>query len=475
MLTRSDLRPYQERIVRHIKEVPNCAAWVDMGLGKTVSTLTAFRDLQESFDAHKALLIAPLRVARKTWDDEIAGWEHLRELTTSHIIGSEAQRLAGLEQDADIHCINREQVAWLKSQFVRGTGKKQRLIRPWPWDTIIVDESSSFKSDASQRFEALRSLRKLFDRCIELTGTPAPNGYADLWAQINLLDRGARLGHTKKAFYDRWFDPPRRGDPFATKYTLKDYAEEDIKAQIADIVIALKAEDYLDLPPIMYNKVPVYLSPSEKATYKKFQQQYVLEIANKKITAANAGVLANKLLQLANGAIYTGVLKNYEIFHEEKLLELHDVLDQSYGPVLITAWYQPDVQRIAELVSRWCKSNNKVWDVLTDTESEDRWNRGHTDILILHPASGGHGLNLHKNDCETIIWCGLTWSLELYQQLNARIAGGHRRVGKNVIIHHIVTEDTIDEYVWEVLRKKHATQEALVQALRLVIDEVRHG
>lgn len=470
MLTRTDLRGYQERVIQHIKDVPNCAAWVDMGLGKTVSTLTAFSDMQESFDAHRMLVIAPLRVARKTWDDEIKEWEHLNHLTTSHIIGTERQRLAGIERDADIHLINRENVAWLKDQFVRGTGKKQRLIRRWPWDVVAADESQSFKNHKAVRFEALRSLRKCYDRLIELTGTPAPNGYEDLWAQINLLDRGKRLGYKKKAFYDRWFDAPERGDPFAVKYKLKDFAKEQIEAAIADLVVAMKAEDYMDLPPVMMNKVPVYLTQREMDEYHKFQRHYVFEIKGKKLTAANAGVLAGKLLQLANGAIYTGHNKEFEIFHKEKVRELLDVLDQSYGPVLVTAWYQSDMQRVREAVALWCKANHKTWDILTDTASEDRWNMGLTDILILHPASAGHGLNLHKNDCETIIWYGLTWSLELYQQLNARIAGGHRRVGKNVIIHHIIAEGTIDEYAWEVLKYKDADQEGLIQALKTIIQ-----
>jgi SNF2 family DNA or RNA helicase len=467
------MRGYQDRIVQHEKDNPNCAAWVDMGLGKTVSTLTAFSDMQESFDAHKALMIAPLRVARKTWDDEIQEWEHLQHLRTSHILGSEKQRLAGIEKkNADIYMINRENVAWLKAQFVKGTGKKQRLIRPWPWDTVIVDESSSFKSAKSERWKALRSLRKLYDRCIELTGTPAPNGYADLWAQMNLLDRGERLGYDQKSFYSRWFDPPDRWDPASNKYTMKDFAKKQIQEKIADIVISMKAEDYLDLPPVMRNKVPVYLTPKQLDEYRRMQKTFVMEIAGKRVTAMNMGVLTGKLLQLANGAIYTGANKAYEIFHDAKIRELMDVLDQSYGPVLVTAWYQSDMERVREAVKHWCKANHKTWDLLTDEASEDRWNIGMTDVLILHPASAGHGLNLHKNDCETIIWYGLTWSLELYQQLNARIAGGHRRIGKNVVIHHILAEGTIDEYVWNVIQDKDATQEDLLQAMKIIVQEL---
>lgn len=466
------MRGYQERIVQHEKGHANCAAWVDMGLGKTVSTLTAFSDLQESWDAAHGLVIAPLRVARKTWDDEIQEWRHLQHLTTAHIIGTEKQRLAALDQKADLHMINRENVAWLKNQFVKGTGKKQRFIRKWPWDTVIIDESSSFKSAKSERFKALRSLRKAYDRCIELTGTPAPNGYQDLWSQINLLDRGKRLGYNQKAFYDRWFDPPDRWDPASNNYTMKDFSKKQIQDALADIVISMKAEDYLDLPPVMMNRVPVYLGTKQLDDYRRMQRTFVMEIAGKKITAMNMGVLTGKLLQLANGAIYTGANKAFEVFHNAKIAELIEVLSQSYGPVLVTAWYQSDMQRVREAVAVWCKANHKTWDLLTDEASEDRWNTGMTDVLILHPASAGHGLNLHKNDCETIIWYGLTWSLELYQQLNARIAGGHRRIGKNVVIHHILAEGTIDEYVWNVIRDKDATQEELLVALKLLVQEI---
>lgn len=471
-LSRADLRGYQNRIIDHIKDNLNCAAWVDMGLGKTVATLTALKDLMESFDVDKVLIIAPLRVARKTWDDEIAEWAHLEGLRTAHVIGTAAQRLDALKRtDVDIHLINRENVDWLKNQFVTGTGKKMKLIRRWPWDTVVIDESSSFKSADSIRFKALRSLRPCYERLIQLTGTPAPNGYEDLWSQINLLDRGKRLGFTKKAFRARWMDAPDRWNPNDTKYVMKDHSAGQIQEAVKDVVISMRAEEYLDLPPVMYNPVYVHLDDKQKDMYRQMQRKFVLELKGKKITAVNAGVLTGKLLQLANGNIYTGAGKEFEFFHGEKHAALIELLDNAKGPAMVTAWFKPDVAEVKGLVDQWCWDNGrKKWEVLSDEASENRWNTGQTDVLVIHPASAGHGLNLHKNDCETIIWYGLTWSLELYQQMNARIAGGHRRVGKNVIIHHILTKDTIDEYVFDVIGKKGVTQQNLLESVKAVVD-----
>lgn len=470
MLSRDDFYPYQDRGVQHIKDTPFGALWEDMGLGKTVQTLTAVQELKESFDVHKTLITGPLRVVRKTWDDEIASWEHLQGLTTAHIIGTEKQRLAALEQDADIHLINRENLDWLKRQYVKGSGKKMKLIRKWPWDNIILDESSSFKSQSSLRTKAVAALRPCYGRMTQLTGTPAPNGYQDLWAQFKLLDRGKSLGYTHKAFLQRWFTPPDRWDPASTKHVIKDFAAKQIEDAVRHLVLSLKAEDYLDLPPVMYNPIHVYLTGAEKDVYRTMQTQYITEVAGKKITAVNAGVLTGKLLQLSNGNIYTGVGREHEHFHSQKYEALAELLEHSGGPVMVTAWFKPDVAAVAQIVDRYC-GKNKKWEVLSDKASEDRWNNGETDVLILHPASAGHGLNLHKNDCETIIWFGLTWSLELYQQLNARIAGGHRRIGKNVIIHHILSKGTIDERVFRVLQEKGATQDALVEATKEIILE----
>jgi SNF2 family DNA or RNA helicase len=306
---------------------------------------------------------------------------------------------------------------------------------------------------------------------IQLTGTPAPNGYQDLWSQFKLLDRGRRLGFTLKSFRERWMDAPDRWDPASTKYTMKDHSRKQIEDAVRDIVLSLNAEDYLDLPPIMYNPVPVYLNSIQMATYRDMKRKYVMELAGKKITAMNAGVLTGKLLQLANGNIYTGNGKEYIRFHDEKYAALAELLSNSYGPVMVTAWFQSDMERIRQIVAMHCKKEGTTWEVLSDKASEDRWNEGKTDVLILHPASAGHGLNLHKNDCETIIWFGLTWSLELYQQLNARIAGGHRRIGKNVIIHHILSQGTMDERVFGVLQCKGADQSSLLAAVKETLVE----
>jgi SNF2 family DNA or RNA helicase len=367
--------------------------------------------------------------------------------------------------------INREQVTWLKHQFVSGTGKKMKLIKRWPWDTVVIDESSSFKSASSNRFKDLRALRSQFERLIELTGTPAPNGYQDLWSQFNLLDRGDRLGHTLKAFRDRWMNAPDRWDPASSKYTMKDFSRAQIENAVRDLVISLSAEDYLDLPPIMYNPIHVELSGSEMDTYKQMKTKFVMELAGKKITAVNAGVLTGKLLQLSNGNIYTGNGKEYARFHDQKFKALAELLEDSTGPVMVTAWFQSDMEMIRHVVAKHCDGKKK-WDVLSDRASEDRWNDGTTDVLIIHPGSAGHGLNLHKSDCETIIWFGLTWSLELYQQLNARIAGGHRRIGKNVIIHHILSRGTMDERTFSVLQMKGADQDNLLEAAKEEILEL---
>lgn len=465
MLDYSDLYDYQLRGIQHIKDVPNCALWKDMGLGKTIDTLTAIRELIDSFDVHRTLVIAPLRVARKTWDDEIASWKHLEGLTTAHIIGTAQQRLAGIEKKADIHLVNRENVDWLQRQFVTGTGKKLKLIKKWPWDTVVIDESSSFKSQSSNRWKALASLRRLYDRCIELTGTPAPNGYLDLWAQIKLLDRGQRLGYTEKAFKDRWMEAPSRWDPSST-WKMKDFAPAQIEDALRDIVLSMRAEDYLELPEIMYNPVPVKLSRVQQAKYIKMERTFCIEMAGKRITATNAGVLAGKLLQLANGAIYVNPEGDYEEFHRHKIDACMELLEQSQGPVLIGYNYKSDIARLVPVVQKWGKDRGLVVKVLESEADEDAWNRDEIDILFLHPQGAGHGLNMHKSSSETIIWFGLTWSLEFYQQLNARLAGGHRRMGKNVIIHHIISEGTIDETVLARLDYKDRNQTRLVGALR---------
>lgn len=466
--TKDELRPYQLRLAEFIKATPACALWVDMGLGKTASTLTALSELIDDFEVDKILVIAPLRVARKTWPDEIEAWAHVNHLKYSRIIGdTPAKRRKGLEEDADIYLINRENVKWLVWEHMERKGKRIKQIKPWRWDTLVIDESSSFKGQASERFKALKLVRRLFSRVIELTGTPAPNGYADLWSQFYILDRGTRLGHGVGDYRRRWFDPPGYGE---FKWKVKPHAVKDIQKQISDITITMRAEDYLDLPPVVNNFIPVYLSKRERAKYEELQKEMVLEIAGKQITAVNAGVLAGKLLQLANGAVYIDDKRNWEAFHRAKLDALEETLDQTPGKVLLAYNFVSDKARLIELVGNWCAKNGKKWDSLKGEESEKRWDAGETDILLLHPQSGGHGLNLHKSGAETIIWYGLNWSLELYQQLNARLAGGHRRIGKSIVIHHIVTEGTIDEDVIGAISSKDATQDDLLNSMKRRIE-----
>lgn len=472
MLDRTNLRAYQERLIQHVIDNPNCALWVDMGLGKTISTLSAIAALIDSFDVRHTLIIAPLRVARKTWSDEIMEWAHVSHLTTNFIIGTPDERMAGIEHsnEYDITLINRENVDWLFRQFVVGTGKKQKLVRPWPWDTVVVDEAQSFKSQSSQRWKALRKLRKFYDRCIQLSGTPAPNGYIDVWAQMALLDRGERLGWNEKAYKTRWFDAPSRWDP-SRKTTIKPGAEKQIHAAIKDIVISMRAEDYLELPPVMYNAVNVSMSHKEMQVYKEMEREFIIEMEDIDIVAVNAGVLSGKLQQLANGAIYYDDKQNFKVLHSHKLDAVAELLEGIDAPVMIGYNYKSDLKRLKELLGPWAKRNKKVFSTLDTPETEESWNRGEIDVLLLHPASGGHGLNLHKCECETIILFGLNWSLELYQQLNARIAGGHRRIGKNIIIHHIIMEDTVDEVVMARLENKDITQQELMEAVKAYIEE----
>ncbi len=449
---------YQHRAVEWMRETlkkfGGCALWVDMGLGKTIITLTAIIDMLFDFEIDKVLVIAPLRVARKTWADEVQEWAHTQGLTVSLIIGTPEQRRAAMKADADIYCINRENTKWLVDEHVHG----RKLVQKWKWDTVVIDESSSFKSRAAKRWQSLRKVRQLFNYCVELTGTPSPNGLMDLWSQIYLLDKGARLGKTLTAFRDRWFDPPGYNQ---FKWTAKAHAEQEIMERLKDICLTLREEDYLELPPVVRNYIPAYLGPEERKQYQTLERHYVVEINEKDITAVNAGVLAGKLLQLANGAVYT-TAPMWEAFHDGKIEVLLEILEQTEGPVMICYNFKSDLARLKTALTH----AKYDWDLLTDTKSEDRWNRGETDILLLHPGSAGHGLNLHLSGSEHLIWFGLNWSLELYQQANARLIGGHRRKKRNVVIHHIVTEGTMDDDVIAALQDKDATQDRLLNAMK---------
>lgn len=434
-----------------------------MGLGKSCTTLTAFSDMQRDFEAKRMLVIAPKRVATRVWDSEVAEWEHLQHLTVSKMVGSADECFDALKTKADIHTIGRERIPWLKAQFLDDNGK---LKYRWPWDMVVIDESQSFKSQSSQRFKALSGLRPYFPRMTELSGTPSPNGYSDLWSQFYLLDKGRRLGSSERSYLERWFTPPVG---MFTKWNLSPQGARQIREAIKDMVLSLREEDYLTLPPISQNFIRVTLSPAALATYKKMEREYIAEVAGKKLTAVNTGVLDGKLLQLANGAVYHAG-KEWVEFHSAKTEALDETLEAMPGKALIAYGYQHDLARILAVAKRRSELDGRTYALLKSDASFDAWARGEIDWGILHPASAGHGLNdMYKAGCEDIIHFGLTNNLEWYQQVNARIAGGHRRAGKNVRVHHIVADGTRDDDYVRLLKNKAVTQDGLTESLAVKI------
>lgn len=457
MLQRSDLRAYQHRAIGHIKALKNCALYVDCGLGKTVSTLTAFVDMQDSCDVRKMLVVAPKRVARLVWSDEINAWSHLNHLRVSRIVGTAAECFQALKQDADIYTIGRERVPWLHAQFI----KDGKQIVEWPWDVVVLDESQSFKSASSQRFKALADLRVKcgFPRMIQLTGTPSPNGLGDVWAQTWLLDRGRRLGASQTAFRDRWFTPPI--GMFA-KWNLKPSATREIHERLKDIVLALREQDYLSLPPVTDNFIHCELSSAALATYKKFEREFIAEVAGRKLTAVNAGVLDGKLLQLANGAVYHEG-KNWIEFHDAKLEALNETLEGLNGKkAIVTYAFKHDLARIEKVLAQ----QEAPWAVLKSDASLEKWAAGKYTYGVLHAASCGHGINaIAEADVSDIIHFGMSANLELYLQANARLTGGHRRVGKHITVHHLICNNTRDMDYVRLIQKKMLDQGKLMESL----------
>lgn len=416
-------------------------AWVD----KTAITLNALFDLcLDSFKVSKVLVIAPLRVARDTWPSEIKKWNHLNGLIYSVAVGSEAERKAALIKTADLYIINRENVDWLVT--------KSGL--PFDYDMIVIDELSSFKSWQAKRFKSLLKVRPCVKRIVGLTGTPSSNGLMDLWAQFRLLDLGQRLGRYITRYREAFFVPDKRNGQVIFSYKPRKGAEEEIYKRISDITISMKSCDYLKLPDCVINEVPVFMDDKEMAVYDTFREDMVAQIKGEEIDAANAAVLSGKLLQMANGAVYDEN-KNVHPIHDRKLDALEDLIEGANGkPVLIAYWYQHDAERI--------KARFPVREIKTSKDIEE-WNEGKIPAAIIHPASAGHGLNLQAGG-STLIWFSLTWSLELYQQTNARL---HRQGQKDtVIIHHIIAKGTIDEDVMSALRKKEKTQSALIDAVK---------
>lgn len=440
---------YQDIAFNKILNTERVGLFLDMGLGKTVITLSAIEELMYNrFEISRVLVIAPLRVAEDTWSSESRKWDHLRRLKISKVLGSPTERRKALAAEADIYIINRENVVWLVNEL-SGIGNE------WRFDMVVIDELSSFKSAKSQRFKALKKYITRSHRVVGLTGTPAPNGLMDLWSQIYLLDGGARLGKTITGYRERYFTPNQRNQTTIFNYKPKPEAGKAIYEKISDICISMSAEDWLDMPERIDNIVSIKLSPKELAAYDKFERDSYLEFKGGEVSAATAAVLTNKLLQYSNGALYLPD-GSYVDTSRKKLDALGELLDTSAGkPILCFYSYRHDLDRILKEYpfARSLRSPNDIRD----------WNDGKIRLLLAHPAGAGHGLNLQAGG-HIIVWFGLPWSLELYTQANARL---HRQGQKeSVIIHHLVTEGTMDKRVLESLHGKKDVQDELLKSLR---------
>lgn len=435
---------YQQFATDFILEHPVSCLMLDMGLGKTIITLTALWQLTlDSFDVSRILVIAPKRVAADTWPKELTKWEHLKGLDASLVMGTQAEREAALRRQTFLYIINRENVSWLVENH------------HWDFDMVVIDELSSFKSNQAQRFKALKKVRPLVSRIVGLTGTPAPNSLLDLWPQMYLMDMGQRLGRFIGGFRERFFTPDKRSREIIYSYKPREGAEEAIYDLISDICISMKAVDYLDMPELIMNRVEVSMDSRERKIYDDFQRDMVVNLHGEELDAVNAAVLSGKLLQMANGAVYG---ENHKVLriHDRKLDALEDLVEAANGkPLLVAYWYEHDLQRI--------KARFKTARCIDTTKDIDDWNAGRIPLALIHPASAGHGLNLQDGGC-TIVWFGLTWSLELYQQLNARLWRQGQK--HTVVIHHIVTKGTHDEDVLRALECKDTRQTALIDAVR---------
>ena len=444
MPSRNDLHPYQHRIIDFIYNTPKCAVWAGLGLGKTITTLTAITDLLDSLTVLKVLIIAPLRVANSVWHTEAKRWTHTKDLTFSIVTGSEKERISALFKSADIYVINRENVQWLVEHYKT----------KWPYDLVVIDESSSFKSASSQRFKALKKVRTLTDRMVQLTGTPSPNGLIDIWSQMFLLDGGERLGKTMSAYKMRFFQTGHNG------YTLKlvNNADKIIHRLIDDMVISLNVDDYLQMPKRIDTVMRVNIPPTRLAEYKQLERDFIMQINDTEIVAYNAATLAGKLLQYCNGAMYTDELKNWTEIHTAKLDALDEILEDNQDENLLIAYnYKTDLIRLKARYPDAVVLDNDP-DIIT------KWNNGEIKMLLAHPASCGHGLNLQHGG-SIIVWFGLNWSLELYQQFNGRL---HRQGQiKPVRIVHIVADGCIDDKVMRAIENKAQTQQELLNALKM--------
>lgn len=445
MLSRSELHAYQHQAVDFIKNTPDCALWLDMGLGKTVSTLTALADLLEAKEVKRALIIAPLRVALSTWPNEMKQWRHLYRMEYNQLAGCTAKVREARARCTDfgITIINRELVPWL----VEFWGQR------WPYDCVVIDESSAFKSTQAKRWRALRSVLPKITRTIELTATPASNNLIDIWPQIYLMDRGERLGKTKGIFLQNFCR--QVGNPQWNQWEVRPDKLNALYAKLSDICLRMKAEDYIDVPDRIDSVISVTLPAKTLSQYKILQSEFILSLERGEITAVNAAVQANKLLQLCNGAMYLDD-GGWEVVHEHKLDTLAEIVEQTAEPVLVAYQFKSD---LARLLKKFPKA-----EVLgKDPAAIDKWNEGKTPMLLAHPASAGHGLNLQRGG-RTIVWFGLPWSLELYAQFNGRL---HRQgQDKPVLVYHVLAEGTVDEAVHATLKSKDATQASLLESVK---------
>ena len=457
MLNRDNLHDYQLRAVEHIEENPYCGLFLDMGLGKSVSTLTAILDLLEGCVISKVLVIAPKRVAQTTWKDEINNWKHLKGLRLSVIDGTADQRRAAMMVDADIYTISRDNVCWLIQEYGG--------IRI-PYDLVVIDELSSFKNHQSKRFKALRKVRKFIPRVVALTGTPAPNGLIDLWAQMYLIDEGQRLGKSIGRYRDEFFTAGSRNGDIIFSYVPKSPAEETeqkISNRISDICLSMTAEDYLRMPDKIMVYDTVEMDEKDYRRYKEFERERIIELidSDEPLSAASAAALSNKLQQFANGAVYDSEHNVMQV-HDMKIEKLKELVEAANGnPVLVAYSFKHDLDKITEALKEY-----KPVKLQTPVDIQ-RWNEGKIQVLITHPASAGHGLNLQRGG-NTIIWYGNTWSLELYLQFNARLYRQGQK--KPVYIHHIVTKGTVDEKIIRSLGGKKDTQDGLMNCIKELME-----
>lgn len=442
---------YQKYAIDYIETHPVAAVLLDMGLGKTSITLTALNNLLfDCFEVHRILVIAPLRVARYTWSDEISKWEHLQNLLYSVVVGTASERKAALALPADIYIINRENVPWL----MEGSGY------PFDFDMVVVDELSSFKNHQSKRFRSLMKVRPKIKRIVGLTGTPSSNGLMDLFAEFRLLDMGERLGRFIGQYRAACFIPDKRNGQIVFSYKPLPGAEKQIYRKISDITISMKSTDHLIMPELVNSRCIAHLSEQEQKRYEELKQDLVLQLPDGDITAANAASLSGKLCQMANGAVYSDDGSILQI-HDKKLDALEDIIEAANGkPLLVVYWFRHDYDRIAERLHKMYVSFSK----LDTDESIRKWNKGELPIALIHPASAGHGLNLQSGG-STLVWFGLTWSLELYQQTVARLWRQGQTAG-TVVVQHIIAKGTIDERIMKALSQKDSTQSALIDAVK---------